>query len=222
MLKLVEMPFARKYIKEQIRKPSSGFWGFIARKSLLKGNSTIEIDVARATNAGADENVLEIGFGLGDGLEYVLQNTIRNGKGSLYGVDYSEDVCKWARKSLKKDVASGKLTILNEDVAKMSIPDATIHKVFHVHCFYFWPSLANSINEIKRIMKPGGLMIAGMHPEKLEMVKDKGLLESWMFEPKRYINALQEAGFENIKEKNMYNGEVKSDFKLIFGTKPDD
>ncbi|XP_039268305.2 uncharacterized protein LOC120343235 [Styela clava] len=220
MLKLLSIPFVKENIKSQLKKPDKGLGGFFT-KYLLKNNESLEEVTARAIKPNPDENVLEIGFGRGDGLHYVLQNTLKNGNGFLYGVDHSKATCKWAQNLMYKDVANGKLIILNEDVAKMSIADGTINKVFHVHCCHFWPEMDNALSEIKRVMKPGGLVVSGANLTLKKWGVEIGLTEEWMHDSTRYTDAQQRTGFLNIHEEITHDSVLEHDLRLIFATKPD-
>nr|XP_039268641.1 uncharacterized protein LOC120343504 [Styela clava] len=222
MLKLLSIPFVKENMKSQLKKPEKGFGGFFTRKYLLKNNKSLEEVTARAIKPNADENILEIGFGLGDGLQYVLQNASKNGNGLLYGVDHSEAICKWAQNLMCKDIANGKLIILNEDVAKMSITNETINKVFHVHCSHFWPEIDVALNEIKRVIKPGGLVVSGADLTLKKWGVEKGLIDEWMYDSTGYTDALQRTGFVNINEEDIFDPGLEHDFRLIFATKPDD
>jgi len=60
-----------------------------------------------------------------------------------------------ASELLKDLVASGKVTLHHCDVAALPLADATVDKVFHCNCYYFWPDLSKGTTEIHRVMKPG-------------------------------------------------------------------
>nr|XP_039260028.1 uncharacterized protein YxbB-like [Styela clava] len=214
------MVIGAKYISSQMRKPTKGIWGFIARRRILKHNLHLEESTYRALAATPDQNILELGFGLGYGLNIALKNIATKGKGTVFGVDYSSDICNDAKKSFKNYISKGKLIILNEDVAQMSLHNNSIDGVFHTNCFYFWPDIIASLNEIQRVMKPGGVMVAGMNLGSLNKRVKDGLLQKWQIDPERYCSALEMSGFEDITQEDIYNEILQKYLRIIKSSKP--
>ncbi|VDK29835.1 unnamed protein product [Gongylonema pulchrum] len=75
-------------------------------------------------------------------------------------------------------------------------------KIFHVHSSYFWTAdLPETLVEIMRVLKPGGLFVSGMYLKKLELLEKGRILRRRQFDPARYIFELEPAGFTDVKVK---------------------
>lgn len=156
----------------------------------------------------------------GVGISYALDKTVRSGTGTMYGVDYSVKACNSVNKSFHRDIKNGKLHIFNADVAKMPINDDQIDKVFHTNCHYFWPDKKAAAIEIKRVMKPGGLMVAGINGKNLKKGVEEGFLPNCQWQTETYTDALVDAGFEDIREDTTFIEAFGTDITFISAVKP--
>ena len=53
--------------------------------------------------------------------------------------------------------------------------------------------------ELFRILKPNGQLICGMELERLRWLESYGVISADQYDPLRYLNSLEAAGFKNIK-----------------------
>lgn len=144
--------------------------------------------------------VLEIGFGPGHGIKYSLRTGTQNGTGKFVGVDFSKAMCDDARRRFSNDIASGKVEILNDDVAAMSLPDNEFDKVFHTNCHLYWPDLDAACNELYRVMKPNSDMVTVMNLIRIRKITGnmKVLKHAKNLAPEPYMESLSSAGFTGI------------------------
>ena len=104
-----------------------------------------------------------------------------------------------AMKDFKQAVERQRLEIHLGSVMDLPFQDNFFDSVFHTNCYYFWPDIEQGIAELKRVMKPGALMITGVMYEKLKEAVDKGFMRygpHWR--PAKYMEKLEEGGFTNV------------------------
>ena len=67
-----------------------------------------------------------------------------------------------AQRRFKEAIKRGKLEIRWGSAMELPYEDDLFNSVFHTNCYYFWPSLEQGISEMKRVLKPGGIMLTGL------------------------------------------------------------
>ena len=92
-----------------------------------------------------------------------------------------------------------KLEIHLASVMDLPFPDNFFDCVFHTNCYYFWPDLEKGIAELRRVIKPGGLMATGLVYDRLKDLSHNGFMKygsHWC--PESYMDKLKEAGFTGV------------------------
>lgn len=109
-----------------------------------------------------DATVLDIGCGGGATLRRLAAMVPQ---GRLFGMDYSPLSVAETKNFNRKEVAAGRLQVLEASVEKIPFPAASFNLITTVESFYFWPSPVESLREVRRVLKPGGtfLLIADIH-----------------------------------------------------------
>ena len=135
----------------------------------------------------------------------------------MYGIDYSEEMVKTARSHLKFEIASGKVEIELGDAASLPFPEASMDRIYHCNCYYFWPDLAQVAGELYRVLKPGGFMVTTLPLEDVRRAARGGYLDGAKSEPEPYMEALREAGFSDVAMEDMTHadGQKKKIFQAI-------
>lgn len=101
------------------------------------------------------EQVLDVGFGGGVGLELVRR---RLTSGRVVGIDISAEMAVAAARRFAGD----RVRVLQTDVAALPFADASFDRAYSVNSVFFWPDPAAGLAEIHRVLRPGGLaVIAG-------------------------------------------------------------
>lgn len=138
--------------------------------------------------------MLDIGCGGGA----TLQRLTKRSKGSMvYGIDISEEsVAKAA--NVNAAVLNKQVFVTQGSAEKLPYEDWKFDLVTAVETVYFWPNLPHCLQEVRRVLKPGGkfaimvevadenskwvTLVDGMKaytPEKLqEMLTDAGFLQT--------------------------------------------
>ena len=102
------------------------------------------------------DRVLELGFGAGRGIALAAELAYR---GRVVGIDLSTTMVQAARRRNKAAVKAGRVTLLVGDVAALPFSGEQFDKIFSIHTFYFWVEPLRIIEELSRILRPGGMLM---------------------------------------------------------------
>ncbi len=142
--------------------------------------------------------VLEIGFGNGNFFSnYFNINPSIN----VFGVDFSDTMCGEAVLLNQRYINDNKLSLSCEDSLRTSFDNDYFDTIISINTIYFWNSIDEQIEEIRRLLKRGGKLLIGFRPksimEKLPFTKEVFRL----FESLQIIELLQRHNFKIIDEK---------------------
>ena len=112
----------------------------------------------------SDSVVLDVGCGGGKTTNRLAK---RANQGKVYGLDQSADMVDYSRQINKKLIAQNRVEIVHSSVEKTGFKDEFFDLVTAIETYYFWPTLANAFQEIKRILKKEGYLLIIS-----EMIKD--------------------------------------------------
>ena len=138
-------------LAQQFRQPSGFFGrfaGFLFRINLEGIAWTIDQLEIQPT-----DHVLEIGFGPGHGIQQAARLAVQ---GRVAGVDFSETMLQQALGRNAAAIATGNVELRLGDASKLPYPDNSFHKVFGTNVVYFWEDPVATLQEVQRVMKPGG------------------------------------------------------------------
>jgi SAM-dependent methyltransferase len=102
--------------------------------------------------------VLEIGFGHGRTIARLAQVVP---DGVVAGVEISERMLWMAGRFNSRLIERGRVELKLADGAAIPYEAERFDRVLAVHTLYFWPSPADTLREIRRVMKPGGRIVLG-------------------------------------------------------------
>ena len=149
------------FIWGQYRKPSGLFGRLIgngmARRNTLDASWTVSL-----LNIAPEDRLLEIGFGPGVSTQYASEKA---GKGFVAGIDHSETMVQTARRRNAATIRAGRMELKQGDVASLPYPDESFDKAFSIHSIYFWAGPVNCLLELRRVLKPGGLLAITILPK---------------------------------------------------------
>jgi len=179
-------------IAEQFGKPS-GFLGSIAGFIMAKRSSNIERNEwgISLLNIQPSDHVLEIGFGPGVAIQKMCELVT---DGIIYGIDHSELMVKKASDRNKNAILSGKVKLMLASVSELPSVDHPIDKVIDINSFQFWDDPVNSLQEIKRMMKPHGI-IAIVHQPRKPGATDQDSIDA----SDQFSKYLENAQYNNIR-----------------------
>ena len=96
--------------------------------------------------------MLDIGCGGGATLKRLLK---RSQDAKVYGIDISEESVVKAIK-VNADVINKQVFVQLGSAAELPYDDGTFDLVTAVETVYFWPNLPSCLQEVRRVLKPGG------------------------------------------------------------------
>jgi ubiquinone/menaquinone biosynthesis C-methylase UbiE len=107
-------------------------------------------------------HILEIGFGPGVSTQ-IASEKISNG--FVAGVDHSRTMMQIASQRNSAAIRYGRMELKQGDVASLPYPDQSFDIVYSLHSIYFWQNPMACLQEIKRVLKPGGLLAITIQPK---------------------------------------------------------
>jgi len=110
----------------------------------------------RHLSIGKQDTILDIGCG-GGGTVHKLAKIATIGK--VYGIDFSNESVMVSRMTNKQFVQMGHVEIRQSSVSCLPFSDSMFDLVTAVNTHNFWPDLVADLQEILRVLKPGGKLI---------------------------------------------------------------
>lgn len=151
-----------KVIGAQARKPS-GWFGKITGHSMAWEHKPLIKWAITLMDIQPTDYVLDVGCGSGVAIKLVAQIAV---EGFVAGVDYSEEMVRQARKRNAAAVRAGRVEIKHGDVAALPYDDESFDKVIATETFNFWPDPVANLQEVRRVLRPGGLVALAMEGSK--------------------------------------------------------
>jgi SAM-dependent methyltransferase len=108
-----------------------------------------------------NDSVLEIGFAHG---RTIAEAAARAFHGSIAGVEISQRMLRMATRFNKKSIEKRHIDLKLTDGRSIPYGDFSFDKVYSVHTLYFWLYPLESVQEIVRVLKPGGRFVLSFRP----------------------------------------------------------
>lgn len=141
-----------------------------------------------------DSIALDVGCGGGKGVNLLAA---RVSTGKVYGIDHSLDMVKLSRKVNESLIQSGRVAIDHGSASSLPYSDDMFDFVTAFETIEFWPDLSADLREVKRVLKPSGvLLIVNRHPGVEERGKWTELLQ--LCTPDEFRGCLSDAGYSDI------------------------
>ena len=144
----------RSFLTKQFGNPSGLFGRFIGNR-MARGNVYDAQWTISLLDIQPYHRILEIGFGPG------VSTQMAGGKafnGFVSGIDHSMTMVQVASQRNSDAIQSGRMELKHGDVASLPYQDQTFDTVYSLHSIYFWQKPVDCLKEIKRVLKPGGLL----------------------------------------------------------------
>jgi ubiquinone/menaquinone biosynthesis C-methylase UbiE len=129
---------------------------------MSKGNRTIIYDSFKVLNIEEYDNILEIGMGNGFYVKDILEKSDHI---NYTGCDYSELMVQDSEKLNAHWISKGKARFIQANISSLPFSNNTFNKIFTINTLHFWDNEIDALNEIKRILQPGGKFIISFRPK---------------------------------------------------------
>lgn len=182
------------FFSKQARRPEGLFGRIVMRIIFDQGNAFLNNFVIDQMSVQTDDRIVEIGSGTG---KLIYKMAQKNDKGLIEGVDFSSAMVSVARKRNKKNIAKGRVKILEGDFNEMSYEKEKYSKACSVNTLYFWSSPMHTAQKIADILKPDGKLILAF--EDIEQLKQRKLNQDLfhLYAKDDVQDLLINAGFSN-------------------------
>lgn len=142
----------------------TGALGRTVAANMNKGHWNLTTWGLKHVSIKPDSVILDVGCGGGKTISRLAR---RAKQGKVYGLDQSAEMVDYAKQINRTFIAKNRVEIVQGSVEKTAFKDEFFDLVTAFETYYFWPNLADTFKEIKRILKKGGhLLIIN------EMIKD--------------------------------------------------
>ena len=140
-----------KLMTKNMRSPSDGFLGKIAKHLMINFNEFIINDSVKKLDVRNNDEVIEIGSGNGQAIEKILQLTNKK----ITSIEVSEKF----RNQLIQKFSNQKVVFFSNDAKQLGdiIKDNTFTKLIAINVIYFLYPLSEYAKEFYRILKFDGV-----------------------------------------------------------------
>lgn len=136
------------------------------------------------------DQVLEIGFGPGQAIQEVAKITPN---GFVAGIDLSDVMVVQASKRNAAAVRSGHVLLQQGAEAPLPFEDNKFNKAFAVNSMQFWSNPIAGLQEVRRVLKPGGRVVITIQPMWAKTEEDvRSVREKLVFQ-------LKQVGFKQVR-----------------------
>lgn len=149
-----------KTIVSQFSHPR-GFVGSLVGMLMVRTNRKRNEWAVSLLGIRPTDHILEIGFGPGVAIKRMAALST---KGQVAGIDVSQTMVQQASKRNAEGIREGFVTLQHGSVEMLPYSDETFDKVFSSNSVQFWPDTVNSMKEVRRVMKPGGIFSIVLQP----------------------------------------------------------
>jgi ubiquinone/menaquinone biosynthesis C-methylase UbiE len=167
-----------------------GLLGWVAGQIMAIENRRRNELAVSVLDPQPDDHVLEIGFGPGVTVQR-LSSLVANG--SVAGVDSSQVMVDLARRRNAKAIRKGRVDLRYSSVELLPFPDGPFDRALAVNSQHHWPHPVSNLREVRRVLKPGGVIVIAEQP-----VWEKGDADDFAF-ASNLAERLTASGFEQVE-----------------------
>jgi ubiquinone/menaquinone biosynthesis C-methylase UbiE len=146
---------AMVYVLNQVRKPDRWLGRFFL---WIMNNSHSEITDWGLSRVRIEKqfSILDVGCGGGRTIQKLAALAP---EGIVHGVDYAEGSVAASRNTNARLIKMGRVEIRCASVSQLPFSDNSFDLVTAVETQYYWPDLIKDMQEVLRVLKPGGTLI---------------------------------------------------------------
>lgn len=155
ILKIVVALAAALYVMRQVRKPDR-FAGRLFTTIMNRSHSSLTDWGLTHVRIGGGFSILDVGCGGGRTIEKLAAVAV---DGKVYGVDFASGSVAASRAKNARLVRAGSVKIEQASVSRMPFEPDEFDLVTAIETQYYWPDVVNDMREIRRVLKPGGVLV---------------------------------------------------------------
>ena len=138
----------------------------------------------------SNDQVLEIGFGPGQAIQEVAKLAPN---GLVAGIDLSDVMVAQASQRNAAAIRSGRVLLQQGAESPLPFEDNKFNKVFAVNSMQFWSNPIYGLQEVRRVLKPGGRLVITIQPMWAKTEEEvQGVAEKLVFQ-------LKQVGFRQVR-----------------------
>lgn len=142
-------------IEEQLSCPT-GESGILMGENMNESNINMTLSSIKRLKIENGDSILEIGHGNAAHLSKVIE---KSSNISYTGLEISETMKNEAERINNHLVHNHEVKFLTYNGDTIPFPEDSFNKIFSVNTIYFWKNPKAFLNEIKRVLKPSGILI---------------------------------------------------------------
>lgn len=143
------------FLVSQVRKPSRVFGRFMA-STMNASHSTMTDWGLQHVRIEKQFTILDVGCGGG---RTIRKHATAASEGMVYGVDYAAGSVAASRAENRDAIEKGRVQVERASVSHLPFSDEKFDLVSAVETIYYWPDPVEDLQEILRVLKPGGRVI---------------------------------------------------------------
>ncbi|WP_428264941.1 class I SAM-dependent methyltransferase [Haliangium sp.] len=155
------MRHPKDVILSQLGHPR-GWLAPLMSRALDRVNRRLNAQVIGMLAPAPGERVLEVGFGGGGGMAHLRRD---HPELHLAGAEISTAMLARARRRFRRDLAAGRLELVEASVEALPWPDHSFDAIYTVNTIYFWPDVDAGLRELYRVLVPDGRLILGVESQ---------------------------------------------------------
>jgi ubiquinone/menaquinone biosynthesis C-methylase UbiE len=207
--------FLSSLLGEQARSPKAGtLGGWFVAKMMASSNTAMAVHMVQVLDPKPNAVIVELGPGHGQSLEELFQT---KNPSRVYGIEISDSFRAILGSKFAAETAPGGKLSIHEDDAKHLpfIDDNSVDYVLANNVIYFLDPLPVYIDEMKRILKPGGVLQWGV----AELASDNDATHFKNTDWDVCLQVMKDAGFVGVEKGEVYDTGRFTCYPLI-GVKP--
>lgn len=150
-------------LRRQFACPA-GWLGRIAGWLMARANRGLNTWAVDLLDVGPADRVLDVGCGSGIGLDLAQRRATR---GLVAGVDASAVMVAQAARRNRAALRAGRLRLLQVEAGHLPCADGSFDKALAVNSVQFWPDPVAGLREVRRVLRPHGLLVVIVQPRRL-------------------------------------------------------
>jgi ubiquinone/menaquinone biosynthesis C-methylase UbiE len=150
-----------RFVTREFGNPGGLFGRFIGSR-MARGNVYDAKWTVSLLKIQPHQRILEIGFGPGVSTQMASEKA---SQGFVAGIDHSKTMVRVASERNADAIRSGRMELNQGEVASLPYADESFGIAFSLHSIYFWPNPVDCLKELRRVLRPGGVLAITIQPK---------------------------------------------------------